>query len=174
MSKKEGLCSKFLSCTGKGDILKIWIDADACPVVIKEFIYKAADRLKIETTLVANQYMRVPLSPYISCVCVEKSFDAADFYIVKECGSHDLVITADVPLASGVIQKGAIGIDPRGRVFDSQSIADQLSMRNLLQTLREGRIISGGGPRPFQTTDKQKFATSFEMQLSILRKRAKD
>jgi len=153
-------------------MIKIWIDADACPGVIKEMVYKAAERLKIPLVLVANQFLRVPQSEYISTVCVEKGFDGADFYIVQNLEENHLVITADVPLASEVVKKGAIALDPRGKVFDEQSISQQLSVRNLMQTLREGRVIGGGGPRPFQATDKKSFAENFEKQLSILKKRS--
>ena len=153
--------------------MKIWVDADACPVAIKEIIYKAAERLKIPTVFVACQYLRIPQSQYLSFVCVEKGMDAADFYIVQNLEKDHLVITADIPLASEVVNKGAIAIDPHGRLFDEHSVAEALSVRNFLHSLRETQVIGGGGPKPFQGTDKKQFAAQFEKQISILQKRKK-
>lgn len=153
--------------------MKIWIDADACPGVIKEIVYKAAERLKISTILVAHQYLRVPFSEFISFICVEKGLDAADFYIVAHLESDDLVVTADIPLAGEVVKKGAVAIDPHGRLFDEESISQALSVRNLLHSLRESRVIQGGGPSPFHPNDKKNFAAQFEKQISILKKRKK-
>lgn len=153
--------------------MKIWVDADACPVAIKEIIYKAAERLKIPTVFVACQYMRLPTSEYISFVCVEKGMDAADFYIAQNLEKNHLVITADIPLASEVVKKGAIAIDPHGRLFDEHSVTEALSIRNFLSSLRESQVLGTGGPKPFQDTDKKQFAAQFEKQISVLKKRNK-
>lgn len=153
--------------------MKIWVDADACPVAIKEIIYKAAERLKIQTVFVACHYMRVPQSQYISFICVEKGMDAADLHIVQNLEQDHLVITADIPLASEAVKKGAVAMDPYGRLLDAQSVTEALSIRNFLQSLRESQVIHSGGPRPFQETNKKQFAAQFERQISLLQKKFK-
>lgn len=151
--------------------MKIWIDADACPVVIREIIYKAAERLKINTLLVANQTLKYPKSPLISFVLVTKGFDVADTYIVQNLAANDLVITADIPLADLVVKKGGVAISPRGELYDQNSISEKLSYRNFNQLLREGGLIQGGAAQ-MQVTDKHKFAAMFDKQITILMKRS--
>lgn len=152
--------------------MKMWIDGDACPNVIKEIIYKAAQRLKIQTYLVANTFLRVPLSDFIHFRQVEKKFDEADGYIIKNLSQHDLVITADIPLADNVIKKNAIALNPRGEQYTSDNISEKLSMRNYLQTLREGRIIQGGAGI-FSEKDKQQFAAALDKYTTLIIKQEK-
>lgn len=152
--------------------MKIWIDADACPVAIKEIIYKATERLKVETCLVANQPIKYPPSLYIKAVQVPKGFDVADAYIVQNLMENDLVITADIPLADLVVKKGAVAINPRGELYNEGNITERLSIRNFTQVLREGGLIQGGPPQ-FGAGDKQKFASTFDKQLTILLKKEK-
>ncbi|APJ03256.1 YaiI/YqxD family protein [Silvanigrella aquatica] len=152
--------------------MKIWIDADACPGAIKEIVFKAAERVKVQTHLVANQHIKSPPSAYISSIVVPKGFDAADAYIVQNISENDLVITADIPLADLVVKKGAIAINPRGELYNEGNITERLSMRNFTQVLREGGLIQGGPPQ-FGAGDKQKFASTFDKYLNILIKKDK-
>ncbi|MBT3820275.1 MAG: YaiI/YqxD family protein, partial [Nitrospinaceae bacterium] len=115
--------------------MKIWIDADACPKVVKEILFRAAERLEIETVLVANQVMSAPPSPLFSMIVVPNDFDAADNRIAEEAGPDDIVITADVPLASRIVGAGGVAIDPRGHVYDEENIGERLSARNLMSDL---------------------------------------
>lgn len=119
--------------------MKIWVDADACPVVIKDILYRAANRAQIPLTLVANQMLRVPPSPWIKAVQVPGGFDVADQRIAGEAQAGDLVVTADIPLASQVIAKGAIVIDPRGELLDMSNIEARLTMRNFMESLPQRR-----------------------------------
>lgn len=153
--------------------MKIWVDADACPSGIKEIIFKAAERLKIETCLVANQPLKRPPSQYISFVLVSKGFDIADTYIVQNLAENDLVITADIPLADLVVKNGAIAINPRGELYNEGNITERLSIRNFTQILREGGLIQGG-PSQFSAIDKQKFAATFDKQITILLKKSRN
>ncbi len=152
--------------------MKIWVDADACPGSIKEIIYKAVERLKISATFVANQYLKLPFSEFLSLVVVEKKFDSADYHIVEHLEKDHLVITGDILLASEVVNKGALAIDPRGKIFDETTVYNAVAVRNLMQTLREGRMVEKSGPRPFDNLDKKKFSATFEKQISILKKRS--
>ncbi|RDB35671.1 YaiI/YqxD family protein [Spirobacillus cienkowskii] len=152
--------------------MRIWVDADACPSVIKDIIYKAAERLKIETILVANQHVKLPASAYIKGVLVSKGFDVADAYIVKNLQKFDMVITADIPLADLVVKQGAVAINPRGEIYNESSISEKLSIRNFTQVLREGGLVQGG-PAPLNSTDKQKFAATFDKHLTLLLKKEK-
>jgi uncharacterized protein YaiI (UPF0178 family) len=141
--------------------LKIWIDADACPNVIKEIVYKAVERLRVHAYFVANSYIKLPHSEYIHFVQVEKKFDEADAYIINNLDTFDLVITADIPLADFTVKKGCIAINPRGEQYTESNISEKLSIRNYMQVLREGRIIQGG-VGGFSEKDKQLFAASFD------------
>jgi uncharacterized protein len=152
--------------------MKIWIDADACPGGIKEIIFKASERLKVATFLVANQPLKCPPSQFISSIQVPKGFDVADTYIVQNLTEFDMVITADIPLADLVVKKGAIAINPRGELYNEGNITERLSIRNFTQVLREGGLIQGG-PSQFNSTDKQKFASTFDKQLTLLLKKEK-
>ena len=149
---------------------KIWIDADACPKVVKEVIYKASFRLKIQVTLVANNYMTTPNDSLISFVQVDKGDDVADFYIVENVSENDLVITADIPLASLVIKKGAMAINPRGELYTEDNISERLSIRDFMHELRETGVVTGGPP-PFGVKDKAEFANSLNRILDQLIKK---
>jgi uncharacterized protein len=145
--------------------LKIWIDADACPKVVKEILFRAAERLEIETVLVANQVMSAPPSPLFSMIVVPNDFDAADNRIAEEAGPDDIVITADVPLASRIVGAGGVAIDPRGHVYDEENIGERLSARNLMSDLRQGGLVQGG-PREMEATDTHKFASALDRELT--------
>ena len=124
--------------------MKIWVDADACPVAIKEILYRAANRTEIELTLIANQMLRVPPSPWIKALQVPSGFDVADQRIAQEAEAGDVVVTADVPLAALVVAKGAVVIDPRGELLDKNNIQERLTMRNFMETLRNSGVETGG------------------------------
>src|SRR6266851_7091696 len=124
--------------TPSAELVQIWVDADACPHVIKDILYRAAERAKILTTLVSNMALRIPESPYIRTVRVKKGFDGADQRIVQEMHSGDLVITADLPLAAEVVARGGQALDPRGELYSEDNIRERLAMRNLMQELRSG------------------------------------
>ena len=141
--------------------MKIWVDADACPVVIKEILFRAAIRTKITTTLVANQFLRTPASPYIKTMQVPSGFDVADNRIVLELEAGDLVITADIPLAAQVVEKGGLAINPRGELYTEANIKERLSMRNLMEELRSNGVEISG-PSSFNQGDRQAFAATLD------------
>ncbi|MBI5899024.1 MAG: YaiI/YqxD family protein [Rhodocyclales bacterium] len=145
--------------------MKIWVDADACPVAIKEILYRAARRSELMLTLVANQMLRVPPSPWIRAVQVPGGFDVADQRIVQEAGPGDLVVTADVPLAAQVIAKGAAVIDPRGELLTAANIQERLGMRNFMEGLRSSGVETGG-PAAFSAADRQAFANQLDRLLA--------
>lgn len=145
--------------------MKIWVDADACPVVIKEILYRAAIRAEIPLTLVANQMLRVPPSPWIRAMQVPSGFDVADQRIVQEVASGDLVVSADVPLAALVVAKGARVIDPRGELLDKNNIQERLTMRNFMETLRNSGVETGG-PAALSAADRQAFANQLDRLLA--------
>lgn len=149
--------------------MRLWVDADACPNVIKDIIFRAADRVGVETILVANQYIRTPPSPNIRSLQVPGGFDAADAAIVERVESGDLVVTADIPLASAAIAKGALALNPRGELYTSDSIAQRLSLRNFMDELR-GAGIDTGGPAALHARDRQAFANQLD-SLLVRRKR---
>ncbi len=138
---------------------KIWVDADACPKVIKEVIYKFSARFKIEVTLVANSYLNIPFDPRINFVKVESGADVADFYIAQNATKDDVVITADIPLANDIVQLGAIAINPRGELYDEDNISERLSMRDFMKDLRDSGLVTGG-PDSFGPKDKADFTNS--------------
>jgi len=137
--------------------MQIWVDADACPVVIKEILFRAAKRTGVQLTLVANQFMNVPKSPSIRMLQVPSGFDVADNEIVKRCCAGDLVITSDIPLAAEVIDKGGYVLSPRGEMYSSDDIRARLTMRDFMDTLRASGIDTGGPPALSQS-DRQLFA----------------
>ncbi len=145
--------------------MKIWVDADACPVVIKEILFKAADRTRIALILVANRPMRVPPSPFISFVLVGAGADVADNAIVQRLAAGDLVITADIPLASAVVDKGAHGLNPRGELYTAENIRERLSMRDFMADLRADGIETGGPPA-MSKGDRQVFANQLDRLLT--------
>ena len=145
--------------------MQIWIDADACPGVIKEILYRACGRKQVELILVANQPLKVPPSPLIRTVQVPAGFDVADNYIVKHMSPGDLVITADIPLAAEVIEGEAHAINPRGDFYTTENIKQRLTMRNFMEELRSTGQVSGGPP-PLNHTDRQAFANALDRFLA--------
>ncbi|GAA0816524.1 YaiI/YqxD family protein [Colwellia asteriadis] len=141
--------------------MKIWVDADACPVVIKEILFKAANRTKISTTLVANHYVKVPPSPFISFMQVSSGFDVADDEIVKKVAAGDLVITSDIPLADEVIGKSAQALSPRGELFTKENIKSRLNIRDFMDTMRASGVNTGG-PAALSQSDRQTFANHLD------------
>lgn len=145
--------------------MSIWVDADACPKPIKDILFRAATRTQTELTLVANQMLAVPKSPWIRSLQVPKGFDVADNEIVNRVAAGDLVVTADIPLASEVIAKGAKVITPRGETYDAGSIAGALTMRNFMDTLRSSGVETGG-PSSFSASDQREFARELDRYLA--------
>ena len=145
--------------------MQIWVDADACPNVIKEILFRAAERLQIHLILVANTTLRTPPSPYVSSIRVGAGFDMADNAIVKEMASGDLVITADIPLASEVIGKGGHALNPRGEFYSKENIEERLTMRNFMDEMRDAGVNTGG-PAPLNQKDKQAFANQLDRFLA--------
>jgi uncharacterized protein YaiI (UPF0178 family) len=145
--------------------MKIWVDADACPAVIKDILYRAARRTETPLTLVANQMLRVPPSPWIRAVQVPGGFDVADQRIAREAEAGDIVITADIPLAAQVIAKGATVIDPRGERLSAANIQERLSMRNFMEGLRSSGVDTGG-PAALSNADRQAFANQLDRLLA--------
>lgn len=145
--------------------MKIWVDADACPNVIKEIIFRAAERKQIPTVLVANQTIRTPPSSIIRSVRVSAGFDVADNYIVQHVEPGDLVITADIPLASEVIAKKATALNPRGELYSKDNIQQRLTMRNFMEEMRSTGQVSGGPP-PINQRDRQNFANELDRFLA--------
>lgn len=141
--------------------LRIWVDADACPVVIKEILFRAAERTRTEIILVANKLLRVPPSPYIRAMQVPGGFDVADDEIVKQIQPGDLVITADIPLASQVIEKGGHALNPRGEMYSTHNIKERLAMRNFMEELRSSGVELGG-PNALNNSDRQAFAAELD------------
>ena len=145
--------------------MNIWIDADACPVVIKEILFRAAERKQILTTLVANQFISTPNSKWIRMLQVPAGFDVADNEIVKRAGKGDVVITSDIPLAAEVIDKGADALSPRGELFNPDNIKQRLNMRDFLDTLRSSGVNTGGPP-PLNQNDRKRFADHLDKLLA--------
>jgi uncharacterized protein YaiI (UPF0178 family) len=147
----------------------IWIDADACPAAIKELVFRASRRLTIPVYLVANRVMYVPTSAPVTLVRVGQELDAADQYIVHHMAPHDLVITADIPLAAAVVDKHAVAINPRGEVYTEENVKERLAMRNLLQELRASGLVQGG-PAQLSAVDRQRFAAALDRCLTKMRR----
>ena len=145
----------------KDDFMTIWVDADACPNVIKEILYRAAERMQMPLVLVANQSLRVPPSRFIRTLRVAAGFDVADNEIVRQCEAGDLVITADIPLAAEAIEKGAAALNPRGERYTPATIRERLTMRDFMDTLRASGIQTGG-PDSLSQRDRQAFAAELE------------
>ena len=149
--------------------MQIWVYADACPGVIKEILYRAATRHSLPVILVANQWLRVPPSPYIRAVQVPQGFDVADSHIVEQAAAGDLVITADIPLAALVIEKRAFALNPRGELYSAENIHQLLGMRNFMDTLRSSGVDTGGPPA-FNHADRQGFANQLDRFIASRRK----
>ena len=150
------------------DEMKIWVDADACPVAIKEILFRAAERNSMELVLVANQVLVVPRSRYISALKVGAGFDVADNEIVRRVSSGDLVITSDIPLAAEVIEKGAVALSGRGELFTTENIRARLNMRDFMDTMRSSGINTGGPP-PLSKQDRKCFADHLDRILNKAR-----
>ena len=145
--------------------MQIWVDADACPQVIKEILFRAADRAQVLTTLVANTSLRTPPSDFIRTVRVAPGFDVADYQIAQQVQPGDLVITADIPLAAEVIARGAHALDPRGELYSEDNVRERLAIRNLMQELRStGALIAG--PAPLGQRERQLFANHLDRFLT--------
>jgi len=143
----------------------IWVDADACPNVIKDILFRAAEREQVEVTLVANQWIRTPTSRFIRSIQVPGGFDVADDEIVRRVAPGDLVVTQDIPLAAFAIEKGALALHPRGEMFTRDTIAARLSMRNFMEELR-GAGVDTGGPAAMHPRDRQAFANELDKWLA--------
>ena len=144
--------------------MKIWVDADACPGVIKDVLFRAAKRCEISVTLVANMSLYTPASPLIDSVVVRAGADVADAYIAQNTQPGDIVVTADIPLAALVVEAGGVAIDPRGELYTEHNIGSRLQARNLMDQLR-GSGMDLGGPPPFNDRDKQAFANQLDKLL---------
>lgn len=145
--------------------MHIWVDADACPKVIKEVLFKTAMRREVSLTLVANIHLTVPMSPFIKAITVESGFNVADDEIAELAEPGDLVITADIPLADKIVDKGATGLNPRGELYTEDNVKGLLRMRNLMEELRSGGMVSGG-PAPIGPKDKQEFTNQLDKFLT--------
>jgi hypothetical protein len=152
--------------------VKLWIDADAAPRDVKEIVFRAAKRLEMQTVLVANQRMPVPPgNPFVTAVRVEGGPDVADLYIVEQAAPGDVAVTADIPLAAALVEKGVAVIDPRGDEFDAENVGERLAVRDFMDGLR-GAGVETGGSRPYGPKDKQAFAGSLDRILTrALRRR---
>ena len=145
--------------------MKLWIDADACPRVIKEIVFRASERLNLPVVLVANKSLAKHHSRLVESVVVPDGFDIADDYIVEQAAPDDLVITADIPLAARIVAQGGVALDPRGELYDEENVGERLAMRDLMMELRSGGLVQGG-PSPFSMTDRQRFASSLDRLLA--------
>ena len=141
--------------------MKIWVDADACPKVIKDILFRVAERAEVPVTLVANSWFRVPESPFIKCVAVGQGPDIADDEIVRCCEAGDLIVTADIPLAARVVEKGAVALDPRGTLFDKNNVKQVLAMRDFMDSMR-GSGAETGGPAGFGQKERNLFANELD------------
>jgi len=146
--------------------MKIFVDADACPVVIKEILFRAAERTSTACLLIANQHINVPPSRFIQSIRVSAGFDVADNEIVRRVESGDLVITSDIPLAAEVIDKSALALSPRGELFTKENVRAKLNMRDFMETMRSSGVQMNGGPPPLSQTDRQAFANHLDRLLS--------
>ncbi|MDG6772746.1 YaiI/YqxD family protein [Thiomicrorhabdus sp. ZW0627] len=145
--------------------MKIWVDADACPAVIKEILFRAAERSQVTTTLVANHSLRIPPSRFIHFLQVTKGFDVADNAIVQRMSAGDLVVTADIPLAAEVIEKGGTALNPRGELYTPSNIRARLNMRDFMESLRSSGVDTGG-PSSMSQNDRQAFANQLDRLLT--------
>lgn len=146
--------------------MRIWVDADGCPVPVKELLCKTADRRKQRTTFVANRSPNLPRSAWLDSVVVPNGMNLADRRIVELLEPGDLVVTADVPLAADVIAKGGLALNPRGELYTETNIGERLALRNLLDELRGGNLLNGGGPSDYGPRDRQAFANTLDRILA--------
>lgn len=150
--------------------MKIWIDADACPAPVKIIVFRASQRVGVPITLVANQRLQTPPSPLITAVQVSQGFDEADDYIVQQATASDLVITADIPLAARLVERGVPALNPRGELYTQDNVRERLALRNLKEELRSTGTLTGGPP-PYNDRDKQAFANGLDRWLARRRAR---
>lgn len=150
--------------------MKIWVDADACPGPIRDIIIRAAERLQIKTTFVANKFLRLNFSQNVNMIQVPQGADVADSHIVQMATEDDLVVTQDIPLASELVAKNIVVLDPRGDLHTKESIGERLSVRNFMDQMR-GAGLATGGPKPFGDKEKQRFANAFDSMVTKLLKR---
>ena len=151
-------------------MFKIYVDDDACPTVIKEILYRVSQRTSIEVTLVANQPLATPRIPTVKSIRVGSGFDVADDHIVKLVEANDLVITADIPLASEVIEKGGMALNPRGELYTLGNIKARLNMRDFMDTMRSSGLQVGGGPPPLSQKDRMAFANALDRYIATHQK----
>ena len=156
--------------TKEGGRMRIWVDADACPGVIKDILYRVAERLEMELILVANKLMKVPGSRFVRSMQVPNGADVADAEIVRLLEAGDLVVTGDIPLAADVLDKGGFALNPRGEFYTDATIAQQLTMRKFMEELRQNGVDTGG-PSPFNQADQRNFANSLDRHLQRHAKR---
>ena len=148
--------------------MRIWVDADACPNAIKEILFRAAERVCVELTLVANHPLRTPPTTWVRAVQVPQGFDVADDRILGWVESGDLVVTSDIPLAAAVVDKGAVALDPRGEIYTTENVRERLSMRNLMDQLRGEGVLTGGPAAPGKA-ERQAFANQLDRLLTRAR-----
>ena len=146
-------------------MIRIWIDADACPGPVRDIVFRAARRVGMPVTLVANRPLPLPRSPLLAAVRVGPGLDEADHYLVRETGTDDLVITADIPLAARLVARGVAALNPRGEVYSTENIQERLALRDLKEALRSAGAATGG-PMPYHNRDKQAFANSLDRWLA--------
>jgi len=163
--KQKGFVLSGLTLGIKGGYMKIWVDADACPAVVKNILFKAADRTRVELTMVANHPMKIPQRNYITFLQVASGFDEADNRILEHLGKGDLVITADIPLAVQVLEKEGIALNPRGHLYSNESIQEQLKMRDFKEILRDSGVDTGG-PAPMNQKNTSQFANHLNKWLA--------
>lgn len=149
--------------------MTIWVDADACPVVVREILYRAAKRTQTPVVFVANQFINLPNSPYLSMLQVSQGFDVADDMIVQKAKTHDLVVTSDIPLADEVLDKGALVLTSRGEAYTKENIKARLNIRDFMDTMRASGIQSGG-PSALSQADRQAFANALDRILTKSKK----
>ncbi|WP_419342182.1 YaiI/YqxD family protein [Achromobacter sp. PD1] len=145
--------------------MHIWVDADACPAVIKDILFRAAQRWQLPLTLVANQMLYTPPSPLIRAVQVPRGFDVADAHIAERASEGDLVITGDIPLAAQVLEKGAMALNPRGERYTPETIRERLALRDMMEELRASGVDTGG-PAAFSQADRKAFANQLDTLLA--------
>jgi uncharacterized protein len=150
--------------------MRIWVDADACPVVVREIIFRAAQRVGVETVLVANQPVAAPRSKWVRAIQVPQGFDKADNEILKRIGNGDLLVTGDIPLAASAVGQGALVLNPRGERYTPENIGERLATRDLMEQLRSTGTVSGG-PAPLDKRDRQAFANALDRILSVWQRR---
>ncbi len=144
---------------------QIWVDGDACPGVIRDILFRAAERARIHVTLIANHWLRCPPSRYVRALQVQGGLDAADAEIVERMRAGDFVVTQDIPLAARVVEKGGVAVSPRGELYSAESVAERLSIRNFMEDLR-GAGVQTGGPPALHARDRQQFANQLDRWLA--------